>query len=145
MANYGTNTTAVFGNNCTITTAANVYALGVGIRVEAGNELIRQITTGTDKTVIGVGAYTGTITIDTLFCTDGDFVSLTEPSGTTGQLTEATITIALKNSVTPTQVTKTVTIKAYLNKFNFEQRENAFVRHGVRGEITNNTSRAAIA
>ena len=145
MATYGSNTTSVFANNCTITAGGDVFALGVGVRVnDVGNDVFRQSVIGVDKTMIGVGSYTGTIEIDTLFCTDGDFMTLTTPSGTTGQLPETTITLTLKDT-TSTPVTNTLTIKAYLNKVSYELRENAFVRHGVRGEITNQSSRVALS
>lgn len=142
MVNYGTQEEAVFSNNCTVTVGGtNVFALGVGVRVEVGNDAVQQSVIGTDKNMIGAGTYTGTITIDQLYSTAEDFISLTEL--TNGQYPETTIKLAMKDSQSAGTETGTLTVYAYLNKHSFDIKENSFVRHSVSGIITNQTDRVA--
>ena len=141
MTNYGTQEEAVFSNNCTVTVGGtDVFALGVGVRIESGNDAIQQSVIGTDKSMIGAGTYTGTITIDQLYSTAKDFISLTELSS--GQYPETTIKLAMTDTQGASQ-TGTLTVYAYLNKHSFEARENSFVRHSVSGVVTNQTDRVA--
>ena len=141
MANYGTQAAAVFSNNCTVTVGGtDVFALGVGVRVEVGNDAITQSVIGTDNYMVGAGTYTGTITIDQLYSTEKDFISLTEL--TNGQYPETTIKLAMQDSATSPK-TGTLTVYAYLNKHSFDAKENSFVRHSVSGIVTNQTDRVA--
>ena len=146
MVNYGTQPEAVFANNCTITLGtSDVFALGVGVRVEAGNDPIQQSVIGTENTVVGAGGYNGTITIDQLYSTAKDFIALTEMNAE-GQFPETTIKLAMQDSQSGgSNQTGTLTVYAYLNKHSFEVRENSFVRHSVSGIVTDQTARVAAA
>jgi len=122
-----------------ISDGTNDYIGAKNVEMEWGYRLIQEPVIGQSDPVIGVGVFSGTISMELLASTDAELHDWITPSN--GAIAEKTLTITEIDTQATAQ-TRTWTVKAKFNRHGRTFRDDEFVRCRVSGVLTTEPTEA---